>query len=116
MAVMLTIWSQWLAGPGTPFFASEWLRDQFIRLQVDTTPETRITLIDINEESLKTVGPWPWPRERIAELVEKLLGSYEARGVALDLVFPERSDAVGDTRLAMLAQHGPVVLAQAFDY
>lgn len=115
-AVSLTVAAQWLMPAGASFFADEWLRDQFIRFHVSTEPESRIVIVDINEASLQSMGPWPWPRERIADLVEKLLGTYEARGVALDLVFPEPANEAGDARLAILAQHGPVVLAQAFDY
>lgn len=115
-AILLTVGSQWLMPVHVSFWGNEWLRDQFIRAQASTKPESRIIVVDIDEASLLSVGPWPWPRERIADMVEKLLSTYQARGLALDLVFPERADAAGDARLAMLAQHGPVVLAQAFDY
>lgn len=115
-AILLTISSQWLMPANESFPGNEWLRDRFIRIQASTALETRIVVVDIDEASLLSIGPWPWPRERVAEMVEKLLDTYQARGVALDLVFPERADAPGDVRLAMLAQHGPVVLAQAFDY
>lgn len=115
-AVMLTVWTQLQPLSGGSYFANEWLRDSFIRLHASNTPESRIVVIDIDESSLTTVGPWPWPRTRLATLMENLLSAYEARGVALDMVLPERADAAGDMRLALLAQHGPVVLAQAFDY
>ena len=116
VAVMLTVWTQWLPVTGGSYFANEWLRDSFIRLRASSEPESRMVVIDIDESSLATYGPWPWPRTRIAALVENLLSAYAARGVALDMVLPERADREGDTRLAMLSQHGPVVLAQAFDY
>ncbi len=116
VAITLTIWSEWMPAPTASYFANEWLRDHFIRLHASSRPESRLVVVDIDENSLKAVGPWPWPRERIAELLETLLGSYNARGVALDMVFPEPGDAAGDLRLGMLAEHGPVVLAQAFDY
>ena len=116
VAVMLTVWAQWLPANSDSYFADEWLRDHFIRARTATTVETRIAVIDIDEASLAAVGPWPWPRERIATLMETALGAYGASAVALDLVFPEPGDAEGDLRLSMLAQHGPVVLAQAFDY
>ena len=115
-AIVLAIAPQWLTPLNNSFFADEWLRDQFIRWHADTTPESRLVVVDIDEASLQSVGPWPWPRARIADLVEKLLSTYQARAVALDLVFPEPADTAGDARLGMLAQHGPVVLAQAFDY
>lgn len=116
IAILLAIWSQWLSAPAASYFADEWLRDHFTRLRATTEPETRIAVVDIDEASLAAIGPWPWPRKRIAELLENLVDDYGARGVALDLVLPERADAEGDARLAMLAQHAPVVLAQAFDY
>jgi adenylate cyclase len=115
-AVLLTLWAQWMSPPGTSFFADEWLRDRLLRWQVSDAPEPRVLVVDIDEASLAELGPWPWPRARLADLVETLLTSYNARGVGLDIVMPRAADADGDTRLAMLALHGPLVLAQAFDY
>ena len=116
VAILLTIWIEWHPASAESIFANEWLRDNFVRMHAGTAPESRILVVDIDEASLAAIGPWPWPRQRIADLLENLLGAYGARGVALDLVLPEAADREGDTRLAMLAQHGPVVLAQAFDY
>ncbi|MCC6073467.1 CHASE2 domain-containing protein [Massilia sp. GCM10020059] len=115
-AILLTVWSQWGPAPAVSFFGNEWLRDVFLKVQKSDAPEPRILVVDIDETSTARLGPWPWPRERIAELVETLLTEYGARGVALDILMPEAADANGDTRLALLAQHGPVVLAQAFDF
>lgn len=98
------------------FLPNEWLRDAFLRMQVSDEPEPRILVVDIDEASLAEFGAWPWPRERLADLVEILLAEYAARGVALDILFPSSTDADGDQRLAMLAAHGPLVPAQAFDF
>ncbi|WGG51381.1 CHASE2 domain-containing protein [Rugamonas sp. DEMB1] len=116
VAVLLAAWAQWPPGGHGFGAADEWLRDQLLRRAASAEPERRVVVVDIDESSLAQAGPWPWPRERIASLVELLLGQYGARGVALDLVLPEPADAGGDARLAMLAQHGPLVLPQAFDY
>jgi adenylate cyclase len=116
LAILLTAWSQWPPNATSSYFANEWLRDRFVLIRASNVPETRIAVIDIDEFSLSALGPWPWPRERLAELLEDLLGPYGARGVALDLFLPEAADGSGDTRLAMLSQYGPLVLAQAFDY
>lgn len=115
-AVLITVLAQWMASASMAFPADEWLRDNFIRLRASSQPETRFVVIDIDESSLARAGAWPWPRARIADLVEQLIGPYGVKAVALDLVLPEAADAGGDARLAMLAQHGPLVLAQAFDY
>ncbi len=115
-AIAITCWAQWAPAPGDGSLANEWLRDRFIRLHASEKPEPRILVVDIDESSLAELGPWPWPRTRLAELIEKLLGNYSARGVALDMVLPEPADKEGDARLAKLAEFGPVVLAEAFDY
>lgn len=94
----------------------EGLRDTFLRWTADPHPEDRLVVIDINEAAVKEIGPWPWPRQRVADLTELLLGTYGARAVGLDIVFPEPGDAQGDARMASLAAHAPLTLAQIFDY
>lgn len=115
-AVLLTAWLQWLAPSAASVFGDEWLRDQFIRIDSTSAPDPRVLVVDIDEESTTKLGPWPWPRERVADLVERLLTDYSARGVALDIVLPNAPQAGDDGRLALLAEHAPLVMAQAFDY
>lgn len=116
VAVAITAGAQLFPLATDSLFANEWLRDRIVRAQASTTPETRLVVVDIDEVSLAELGPWPWPRERIATLLEHLLADYGARAVALDFVFPEPSDGDGDSRMAALAEFGPLVLAQAFDF
>lgn len=114
--MLLTVLAQWGPFADLSFFGNELLRDRFVRMHGTTAPEPRILVVDVDEASMAALGPWPWPRSRIADMVDILLSHYEARGVALDILLPDRGDAQGDTRLAMLASHAPVVLAQAFDF
>lgn len=131
LAFAVTLWSQygiqaplsladnsWIRAAlnQVSFLPNEWLRDAFLRLQVSDAPEPRILVVDIDEASLGELGPWPWPRERLAHLAEILIADYAARGVALDILLPAPSGTPGDIRLALLAQHGPLVPAQAFDF
>lgn len=46
----------------------------------------RVVLID--EDTIATVGAWPWPRTRMAELVERIAG-HDPVAIGLDLIFPE---------------------------
>ena len=94
----------------------EGLRDTFLRSVADRRPEVRLVVVDINEVALKDIGPWPWSRQRIADLTELLIGPYGARAVGLDIVFPAKADPEGDARMASLATHAPLALAQIFDY
>ncbi len=45
-------------------------------------------IVDLDEESLKTFGQWPWPRYRVALLLEKIRLAG-ASGIALDILFAE---------------------------
>lgn len=47
-----------------------------------------ITIIDIDDESIAAFGQWPWPRDRIAELVAMIARSDPA-AIGIDLIFPE---------------------------
>lgn len=116
LAVLLTAAAEWVTPPGSMYMAEEWLRDRYIRLQTTDAEEPRVLVVDVDETSLASVGPWPWSSARIADLVEILLTDYSARGVALDILLPKPGEALGDARLALLAGHAPLVLAQALDY
>ncbi|MFO7477689.1 MAG: adenylate/guanylate cyclase domain-containing protein [Methyloceanibacter sp.] len=47
-----------------------------------------VRIVDIDEESLKRIGQWPWPRTVLAELVDKLAAGGAA-AIGFDMVFPE---------------------------
>ena len=51
-------------------------------------PALPVRIVDIDEESLKRVGQWPWPRTILADLVNKLTADGAA-AIAFDMVFPE---------------------------
>ena len=51
-------------------------------------PSLPLRIVDIDEESLKRVGQWPWPRTVLAQLVRKLSDSGAA-AIGFDMVFPE---------------------------
>lgn len=120
--IALALLACWLAGwvewqrPPLLVRLDETLRDLLHQVSASHTPETRVAVIDIDETSLQTLGPWPWPRQRMADLLEILLTTYQVRAIGVDILFPEPGDAAGDARLAMLAEHAPVTLAQILDY
>lgn len=66
--------------------------DSYQRWQPREYRPVGVRVIDIDDESLKRLGQWPWPRSTLAELVAKL----QERGVlaiGLDIAFaePDRS-------------------------
>ena len=92
------------------------IEDRLTRWNASDQPEDRLVVIDIDEASLSSIGPWPWKRSVLADLVESLVTDYSVRGVGLDIVFPAPADVLGDARLAALAHAAPLTLAQAFDF
>ncbi|MEI8346178.1 MAG: adenylate/guanylate cyclase domain-containing protein, partial [Pseudomonadota bacterium] len=50
--------------------------------------DKRIVLLDIDDQSLKAIGRWPWSREIWAQVMNKL-GQYDAKVVVFDVFFSE---------------------------
>ena len=91
--------------------AQELSNDWAWRLLAKSQDERRVILVDIDERSLKEIGPWPWPRSTQAQLLEKLAQQGASLQV-LDVVFTS-SQSDDDALKKSLQQHRPV-LAQAF--
>ena len=102
--------------PASVVSFDEGLRDIFVRLHASEAPEDRFIIVDIDEHAIQEIGAWPWSRGKVADLIEALMIDYEARKIALDIVFPKRGDTTGDQRLALLLEHLPVTKAQVLDY
>lgn len=62
--------------------------DQFQRWWPRPAVEAPVRIVDVDERSLERLGQWPWPRTRLAELVERLHAAGAA-AVAFDMVFAE---------------------------
>jgi len=63
----------------------EWATlDQFFRLRPDEASENRITIVAIDEASLRQLKSWPISDEAIAELLEKLK-VHKPRAIGLDI-------------------------------
>jgi adenylate cyclase len=50
--------------------------------------EAPVVVVGIDEDALARYGQWPWPRTRIAQLIDRLL-EHQPAAVGLDLFFPE---------------------------
>jgi adenylate cyclase len=115
--------------------------DTFQRIQPrEVNEDLGVLIVDIDENSLAEFGQWPWPRNLVAELVDKL-EKAGAAVIAFDVVFaePDRSSPHAIARnlpealrnsearrtlealpdhdevLAQIIARGPVVAGFAFD-
>lgn len=80
-------------------------------LAPDSTIEERVTLVAIDEKSLSRVGPWPWSREVMANLVD----SINEAGAQLqihDVIYPEGAKPGDDLFATALANDNRAIIAQ----
>ena len=62
--------------------------DLFQILHPRDASQRPVVIVDIDEKSLNTIGQWPWPRTRVADLITRLteMGSVV---IGFDIVFAE---------------------------
>jgi adenylate cyclase len=84
------------------------LYDARLRLTMPGGIDDRIVILDIDEKSLAApeLGRWPWSRDILAGLVEKLFDRYGIAVLGFDVVFAEPDQASGLPVLERLAE-GP---------
>ena len=81
------------------------LYDYRLQLTMPRTVDDRIVILDIDEKSLKEEGRWPWGRDRLALLMDKLFDKYGIAVVGFDVVFAERDESSGLKILQKLGQN-----------
>lgn len=102
------------------------LFDNFQRIEPRPYEDAGVRVVDIDEETIRRFGQWPWPRTDIALLTDRL-AEAGAAAIAYDIVLsePDRTspprlakrlalDAQARATLARLPDND-VVLAQSFD-
>ena len=62
--------------------------DTYQRLQPRAYSPLPVSIVDIDEESLKRLGQWPWPRDKLAMLTSRLFVNGVA-AAGFDIVFAE---------------------------
>lgn len=77
---------------------AEPLFDRYQRWQPRPIPQTRAHVVRIDAESLKALGPWPWPRSYL-ELLTDRLREAGAAAIGFDIVFPEPDPATSIDRI-----------------
>ncbi|MCW3837375.1 CHASE2 domain-containing protein [Sphingomonas canadensis] len=64
------------------------LFDGFQRAAPRPFEDTAVRVVDIDDETLKRLGQWPWPRSDVAELTRRLTDAGAA-AIGFDVVFAE---------------------------
>jgi len=64
----------------------------------------KIAIVNIDEKSLKQLGPWPWPRRLIADMIT-ILTNNGAKIIGLDLLFSSKEPSEGLKEVQKLYQN-----------
>lgn len=77
--------------------------DEYQRLQPRPYAPQPVKIVDIDEESLRRLGQWPWPRHLLADIVDRLR-AHGAAVVAFDVIFAEPDRSAPRNFLALWPQ------------
>jgi adenylate cyclase len=94
--------------------------DLMTSLSGSQSPTGRVVVVEIDEQSLASIGQWPWRRDLLARFVATLLDAG-ASAIAFDVVFAELDrhaspDRDPDGAFAKAIGNGRVVLGYAFTF
>jgi len=76
--------------------------DVRLNLLMPRGQDSRIVIVDIDEKSLQEQGRWPWGRNKLADLVNRLFDQYKVKVMGFDVVFAETDDSSGLKNLETL--------------
>jgi adenylate cyclase len=84
-------------------------------LSDSSATERRVVVVDIDEKSTQALGAWPWPRDRMAQLLVGL-DAYGVNLKVVDVLFDGEQNPAQDTKLveALQANRAPTVISQLF--
>lgn len=83
------------------------LFDQYQRWHPRDYSDVPVRIVDIDDDSLNRLGQWPWPRTRVAELVEKL-NTAGAAAIGFDVLFAEADRTSPKAMAAEWSLKGPL--------
>jgi adenylate cyclase len=80
-----------------------YLYDVRVRITMPGTVDDRIVIIDIDEASQAELGQWPWPRNTLADIIDRLFDEYGIRVLGLDALFAEAEETSAERLIDDLA-------------
>lgn len=88
----------------------QFLFDLYQRAMPRQRQAQTVAIVGIDEKSLKQVGQWPWPRDRLAELIDAIQ-AMRPLAIGLDIYMPE-ADQTSPEQVARHLTGAPAPLAQ----
>ncbi|REE18998.1 CHASE2 domain-containing sensor protein [Paraburkholderia sp. BL27I4N3] len=90
--------------------ARQILFDQYQRHYPRVPTAQPVTIVEIDEETLASVGQWPWPRDRLATLVDAI-DALKPLAIGLDIYMPEPDQTSPDKVAADLPKSAAALAA-----
>ncbi len=66
--------------------------DERFQIRGVMQPDPHVVILAVDDNSLSEVGRWPWPRDKISTLIERIVGEYGARVIGFDIIFSEKQE------------------------
>ncbi len=88
----------------------QFLFDTYQRIFPRIRVAQSVAIVGIDENSLKIVGQWPWPRNKLAELIDAIAAERPA-AIGLDIYMPE-PDQTSPEQVARRLGPGQALLAK----
>jgi len=102
VTIIFLLSSAYLLIPQTFLSLDNRLRDFLFILRGPIAVTDDVVIVDIDEKSLRSEGQWPWPRNKVAGIIQNLT-TAEAGIIGLDIVFSE-PDQTSPRRIATQLQ------------
>lgn len=87
--------------------------DARLKLITPDTTGKQVVIVDIDEKSLDAIGRWPWRRDVMASITDKLFDHYRIKLAGFDVLFAEADQDPGALLLHRMAD-GPLKHDPAF--
>lgn len=117
--------------PSLPDSLDNRLRDYLFTIRGELPHNQNVVIVDIDETSIKSLGQWPWSRDKLAKILENLTLANVGI-VGLDIVFAEedrtsphkilqdlkiyKKDVPNyDLEFSNVVENSPVILGYQFD-
>ena len=78
--------------------------DLRLNLLMPRTLDSRIVIVNIDEKSLAEQGRWPWSRDKLALMMDRLFDDYHINTLGFDVVFAEKDESSGLKNLQWMQQ------------
>ncbi|MDQ6973355.1 MAG: adenylate/guanylate cyclase domain-containing protein [Mariprofundaceae bacterium] len=81
--------------------------DEQFKIRGEIPHDQRVIIVSVNNNDLSEIGRWPWSRDKIAIMVDRIMGQYQAKALGFDIVFSEKqlNPIVESARLIEAKEH-----------